>query len=198
MFVQRESSINITQFSVVPTGNNCNIVPDLVRVAVVAPIGNSDHSSLLQSSRWLRQFQTIVWVGKFSWNIKLIGMLSVVQYGNCIGETFGFLTVEVLNEHLSLTVGCYVPTKVICVWNKDKPWFDDQCRHAFRIKQEAHLQWTRDRSRVKWDEFVHCKVRANETYWEAKRQFSNRNRDVLMNVQSPHKWWSTLKYAVFC
>ena len=36
-----------------------------------------------------------------------------------------------------------------------------------------------------------------ETYSEAKRQFSNRNRDVLMNVQSPHKWWSTLKSAVF-
>ena len=31
----------------------------------------------------------------------------------------------------------------------------------------------------------------------AKRQFSDRNRDVLMNVQSPHKWWSTRKSAVF-
>ena len=46
-------------------------------------------------------------------------------------------------------------------------------------------------------EFVRCQVRANETYSEAKRQFSDRNRDVLMNVQSPHKWWSTLKSAVF-
>ena len=40
-------------------------------------------------------------------------------------------------------------------------------------------------------------MRANETNSEAKRQFSDRNRDVLMNVQSPHKWWSTLKSAVF-
>ena len=30
-----------------------------------------------------------------------------------------------------------------------------------------------------------------------KRQFSNINMDVLMNVQSPHKWWITLKSAVF-
>ena len=36
-------------------------------------------------------------------------------------------------------------------------------------------------------------MRANETYSEAKRQFSDRDRDV----QSPHKWWSTLKSAVF-
>ena len=47
------------------------------------------------------------------------------------------------------------------------------------------------------EEFVRCQVRANETYSEAKRLFSDRNMDVLMNVQSPHKWWSTLKSAVF-
>ena len=81
--------------------------------------------------------------------------------------------------------------------NKEKPWFDDQCRHAFSLKQEAHLRWTRDRSRVNWEEFVRCQVRANETYSEAKRQFSDRNRNFLMNIQSPHKWWSTLKSAVF-
>ena len=98
--------------------------------------------------------------------------------------------VEVLNEHLSLLVGRYVPTKVIRVRNQDKPWFDDQCRHAFDLKQEAHLRWN-------WEEFVLCQVRANETYSEAKRLFSVRNRDVLMNVQSPHKWWSTLKSVVF-
>ena len=83
--------------------------------------------------------------------------------------------------------------------NKDKPWFDDYCRHAFGLKQEANLRWTRDRSRVNWEEFVRCQVRANETYSEAKRQFSDRNRDVLMSVHCtvPPKWWSTLKSAVF-
>ena len=71
--------------------------------------------------------------------------------------------VEVLNDHLSLLVGRYVPTKVIRVRNKDKPWFDDQCRHAFGLKQEAHLRWTSVHSRVNWEEFVPCQVRANET-----------------------------------
>ena len=37
-------------------------------------------------------------------------------------------------------------------------------------------------------------MRANETYSEAKRQFSDRNWAVFMNVQSPHTWWSTLKF----
>ena len=85
----------------------------------------------------------------------------------------------------------------MCVYNKDKPWFDDHCKDAFGHNQEAHLRWTRDLSRVNWKEFVRCQVRANETYSEAKQQFSDRNRDVFMNVQSPHKWWSTLKSAVF-
>ena len=41
-------------------------------------------------------------------------------------------------------------------------------------------------------------MRANETYSVAKRLFSDRNRDVLMNVQSRRKWWSTFKTVVFC
>ena len=40
-------------------------------------------------------------------------------------------------------------------------------------------------------------MRANAVYAEAMRQFSDRSRDVLMNAQCPHKWWSTLKSAVF-
>ena len=96
--------------------------------------------------------------------------------------------VEVLNKHCSLLVGRFVPTKVIRVRNKDKPWFDDQCRQAFGLRQQADLRWTRDRYRVNWEEFVRYQVRANESYSEAKHQFSDRNRDVLMNVQSPHKW----------
>ena len=69
-----------------------------------------------------------------------------------------------MNEHLSLLVERYVPTKVIRVCNKDKPWFGDECRLAFCLKQEDHLRWTHDRSRVNWEEFVHYQVRANETY----------------------------------
>ena len=87
--------------------------------------------------------------------------------------------------------------KVIAVCNKDKPSLDDQCRRAFSLNQEAHLLWTPDRSQDNWEDFVRCQVRTNETYSEAMHLFSDRNGDVLMNVQSPHKWWSTLKFAVF-
>ena len=99
--------------------------------------------------------------------------------------------------HMSQLIELFVPTKAIRVCNKDKPLFDDDCRLAFDIKQGAHLRCTRDRSRVNWDEFVHYQKRANVVYAEAMRQFSVGSRDVLMNDQCPHKWWSTLKLAVF-
>ena len=63
--------------------------------------------------------------------------------------------VEWLNVHLSPLVERFVPTKVIHVRNKDKPWFNDDYRLALDIKQGAHLWWTRDHSRVNWDDFVH-------------------------------------------
>ena len=87
-------------------------------------------------------------------------------------------TAEVLNEHLLQLVGQFVQTTVIRVRNKDKPWFDDQYTHALGIKQEAYLRWTRDRSRVNWEEFVHCQARAKETHSKAKRQFCVRYRDT--------------------
>ena len=46
----------------------------------------------------------------------------------------------VLNELLSLLVGRYGPTKAIRVCNNDNPWFDDQCRSAFGLEQEAHIR----------------------------------------------------------
>ena len=78
--------------------------------------------------------------------------------------------------------------------NRDKPWFDVHCRHAFGLKQQAHLRWNCDLSRINWEEFVRCPVRAIETYSEANRQFSVRNRARLLISA----WWSTLKSAVFC
>ena len=71
--------------------------------------------------------------------------------------------VKVLNEHLFLLDERYITTMVIRVRNKDKPWVDEECKRAFCLKQEAHLRWTRDRSRVNWEQFLRCQVRANET-----------------------------------
>ena len=72
----------------------------------------------------------------------------------------------------------------------------NQSRSAFGLKQEGHLLWTRDRFLFNWEKFVNYQVRANETYSEAKHQFSLKNTDDLMNTQPRHKSWFTTNLLV--
>ena len=159
-------------------------VPNLVQVAVVTPIGNSDHSSLSAVISMVQVFQNFC----VSWKVFLKHQVNCNTVCGAIKDLpwrhiwLADNPVEVLNEHLPLLVGRYIPTKVILVHNNDKPWVDDQCRHDFGLQQEVNIRWTRDRSLVNWEEFARRQVRANETYSEAKRQFSDRNRAVLINV----------------
>ena len=104
--------------------------------------------------------------------------------------------VEFFYVHLSLLVGRYAPTKVIV----------SITRISLGLMITACMLLASSRRRIYGGpaivlrltgKFVHCQVRDNETYSQAKRQFSDRKIDVLMNVQSPHKWWSTFKSAVF-
>ena len=113
----------------------------------------------------------------------------------CPGVTFGLPTIlSRLWTNISVPAGwtlCQtMRTKVILAYHLDEPWLGDQCRPDFGLKQKAHL-------RVNWEQFVRFQVRANVTKSEAKRQFIDRNCDVLRNAQSPHRWWSTLKPTVF-
>ena len=135
-------------------------VPDRVRVAIEGPLGSSDHSSLsiaismaqaipnLCVSRRVRLKHRVDW--------------SAVCDAICVLPWRGIWSadnpVERLNVRLFQLVERFVPTKVIHVRNEDKPWFDD-CRFAFDIKLRAHLRWTRNCSRVNWDEFVHYQRR---------------------------------------
>ena len=146
-------------------------VPDLVWVAVVAPLGRSDHSSLsieismVQAIPNLCVSRKVLLKHQVNWSA-VCDAIGVFPW-RCIWSADN--PVERLNVHLSLLVERFVPTKVICVRNKDKPWFNDDCRLAFDIKQGAHLWWTRYRSRDNWDEFVHYQRRANAVYAEAMR-----------------------------
>ena len=107
-------------------------VPDLLRVTVVAPIGNSDHSSLSAVILMAQAVPNLCVNRKgclkhqVNWNT-VCGEIRELPWCNIwLSDN----AVEVLNEHVSLLVGRYVLTKVIRVCNKDKPWIDDQCRHA--------------------------------------------------------------------
>ena len=103
-------------------------VPDLIQVAVVAPIGNLDHSSLsavismAQAVPNLCVSRKVFLKHQVNWNTVCVAIRELPWHIIWLSDN----PVRVLNEHLSLLVGRFVPTKVICVRNKDKPWFDDQ------------------------------------------------------------------------
>ena len=146
-------------------------VPDLLRVAVVAPLSSSDHSTLSIAISMADAIPNLC----VSRRVLLKHRVRVNWSAVC--DAIGVLPwrsiwsadnpVEKLNVHLSLLVERFVPTKVIRVRNKDKLWVNHDCKLAFDIKQGAHLRWTRDHSRVNWDEFVHYQRRANAVYAEA-------------------------------
>ena len=123
-------------------------VPVLVRVGVVAPMGNSDHSSL----------SAVISMAQAVPNMCVSRKVFLEQKVNC-NTVCGAIQDQptwykiwladnllgVLNELLSLLVGRYVQVKVIFVRNKNKPWFDDRMQACFWPQQEAHLWWTRYR-----------------------------------------------------
>ena len=128
--------------------------PNLERVSVVAPLGNSDHFSLsavisiAQAVPNLCVSRKVFFKHQVNWNTVCGAMQDLPWCDIWSADN----TVGVLNEHLLLLVGRFVPTKIIHVHNRDKPWFDDQCRPAFGLKQEAHVH-----SRVNWEEFATVK-----------------------------------------
>ena len=68
-------------------------VLDLLRVAVVAPIGNSDHSCLSAVISIAQAVPNLCVSRKVFVKQQVNGILSVVQYGNCLGVKFVLLTI---------------------------------------------------------------------------------------------------------
>ena len=97
-------------------------VPDLVWVAVVAPIGNSDHSflsavvSMAQAVPNLCVRRKVFIKRQVNWNT-VCGAMQNLPW--CIIWSVDN-PVDVLNKHLLLLFGRFVPTTVISVRKKGK------------------------------------------------------------------------------
>ena len=116
-------------------------VPDLVRVALIAPIGNSDHSPL---SAVISMAEAVLNLcvsrkGFLKHRVNFNTVCGAIQDLPWHNIWSADNPVELLNEHLLLLVGHNVPTKVIRVRKKNKPRFDDLCRSGddFGLKLEA-------------------------------------------------------------
>ena len=64
-------------------------------------------------------------------------------------------------------------------------------------KQEAYQLWRRNRSDIIWNNYVNLRNAAQETYATAEKEYNDGVRDTLIGTTNSHKWWSTLKTALF-
>ena len=149
-------------------------VPDLVRVAVAAPIGNSDHSSLSAVISMAQAIQNLCVSRKVflkhqaNWNT-VCGTIQDPPRRN-IWSADNHVTV------LTRICCCWLdvlfqPTSSILATTISIGLTINAGTLNFGIKQEALLRRTRDLSWINWEEFVHCQVKAIEYYSQAKHQF---------------------------
>ena len=100
-------------------------------------MGKSDHSSLsgvislVQAVPNLRVSRKVFFKHQINWNT-VCGAIHDLPWGNIWPADN---PADVLNEHLLQLLERFVPTKVLCVRNKDKPWLYEQCRYDFVLKQ---------------------------------------------------------------
>ena len=92
-------------------------------MAVAAPLGTSDHSSLLiaisiaQAILDLCVSRKVLLKYRFNWTA-VCDAIGVLPWQSIWSAD---KLIERLNVHLYLPVECFIPTKVIRVHNKDKP-----------------------------------------------------------------------------
>jgi len=174
-------------------------VPELVSVSVVAPIGGSDHSTLsisLDTAQRVPEFtvrREVYLKSRANWDA-IAGAMSSLPWSAIRSSADPGME---LDRHVSDVVRSHVPSRIITVRSQDKPWFDDSCRRAYQLKQEAYRNWRRGMLHRDYLVFVELRRRAKEVYAVAEQEYRARARETLQMTTNSHKWWSTLKSSVF-
>ena len=174
-------------------------VPELVNVSVVAPIGGSDHSTLsisLDICQRVPEFtirREVYLKSRANWGA-ITDAMSSLPWSSIRSSADPGLE---LDRHVSHVVRSHVPSRIITVRSQDKPWFDDSCRRAYQLKQEAYKRWRRSMLHHDFQMFVESRRRAKEVYVVAEQEHRARARETLQMTTNSHKWWSTLKSSVF-
>ena len=174
-------------------------VPDIVNVEICAPVGSSDHSSLKVSLE-LRQLNVITTSRReiylkrnVDWDLVRTDVRDL-PWHNILHSPD---PIDALNNAFSEIIKRRVPVKSLVLRSGDKPWFNDECRRAHSEKQAAYHSWSRNRSPNNWQNFVNARSAAEATYRVAEQEHHSKLKDNLENATQPHKWWSSLKTAVF-
>ena len=175
-------------------------VPDVVTASVGTPIGRSDHSYLSLRVEVARRIPDIVVSQKVylksrvNWEAVSSELSNVCWSQIYRDEAPASRLTEVLVDIMERRV----PSRTLRRRLRDKPWFNDNCRRAYRAKQQAYRRWTRGgRDQSLWDEYLVLRSEASSVYAEAEYRYNLHARGVLEECTESHKWWTTLKSSIF-
>lgn len=174
-------------------------VPGVVSSNVGAPIGTSDHSfvsATIQTEQIVPQLsftRKVYLKSQGNWG-GVRSDLSDLDWPRLYHQEDA---IEPLNAAIVEIIDRHIPSRNITFRNKDKAWFNDDCRRAFLDKQEAFNLWRRNRSDLTWANYVRLRSAASEVYEVAEREYNRGVKETLENATQPQKWWGTLKSALF-
>ena len=173
--------------------------PGIVAGSVGSPIGTSDHSFVSanikteQAAPEISFSRKVYLKSQAGWNgiendLANISWPEIYRQDNCIA-TLNAAFVELIDKH--------IPSRLVHFRNKDKAWFNYDCRRAHLAKQEAYRLWQRNRSDLTWANYTRLRAVAQNVYTSAERDYNEGIKDTLLGATNSHKWWSTFKSALF-
>ena len=116
-------------------------------------------------------------VRSFTWSTILKPADPLVAFGRAIGEI--------------------VSTTVFRSRSGDGQWLDASCRRVCDAKQTAYHAWYRENNAEHWGQFVLARAEAQRVYGAARQSHNERTMNSLKHSTCSHKWWETLKGAIF-
>ena len=173
--------------------------PGVVAGNVGSPVGTSDHSYVsaiiktehavpdISFSRKIYLKSQADWVGILS-DLRELDWPDIYRQVDFVAS---------MNDGFERIIVRRIPSRVIKFRINDKAWFNEDCKRANLAKQEAYQLWRGNRSDITWNNYVNLRNSAQETYAAAEKEYNDGVRDTLIGTTNSHKWWSTLKTALF-
>ena len=185
-------------------GGNCldllfTDCPGIVTADVGGTIGSSDHSFISAKIK-INQFipnvctsRKIYLKSRADWD----GIDCDLRNADWCAINRHVDMVSSLTDTLTNIIGERIPTRILKFRTKDKAWFNDDCRNAYNEKQSAFHLWSNNKSDLCWRNFTRLRAEAQTIYDAAEREYNNSIKETLSSTDQPHKFWSTLKSALF-
>ena len=174
-------------------------MPGICRVSVEPQLGTSDHFSVsakVQLNSPVPDFtisKRVHLMSRANWDaitaeVHSINWREIVTHASPADQ---------FNSAVSTIISRFVPSKVIKLRSRDRPWFNENCRAAYHRKQTAFHRWTRNRTAEHWEAYRVARNAATVIFNRAEVNYNRHIKEKLTGSSNSYSWWRNLKYSLF-